>query len=227
MEFATGHLYHIYNQGNNKQKIFFCRENYFYFLRKIEKHVLPFADVLAWCLMPNHFHLMVHVNHAEIDELLFYGKSGSKSEGDFEINPNNNNTPLSRATTCISFNKSLGIMLASYTRAINIQECFSGSLFRQKTKAICLTCIDGVTPAWHTVTGITKINSAAPEKQYPNSCFNYIAFNPVKAGLVNNTQEWEFSSFSDKQFHYYEKLINRNRIEEYGLVLRKSECDFK
>ncbi|MFZ4414303.1 MAG: hypothetical protein ACOYOV_14565, partial [Bacteroidales bacterium] len=61
MQFEQGHIYHIYNQGNNKQHIFFKRENYLFFLQKIRKHILPYADVLAWCLMPNHFHLLVYV----------------------------------------------------------------------------------------------------------------------------------------------------------------------
>jgi len=66
MIFEQGHLYHIYKQGNNRQHIFFSRENYLFFLAKIKKHILPYADILAWCLMPNHFHLMVHVNNLEL-----------------------------------------------------------------------------------------------------------------------------------------------------------------
>jgi putative transposase len=69
MLFEEGHLYHIYNQGNNRQKIFFSRENYLFFLRKIREYMLPHADVLAWCLMPNHFHLMVYVRTVEIELL--------------------------------------------------------------------------------------------------------------------------------------------------------------
>jgi len=60
MNFETGNLYHIYNQGNNRQKIFFSRENYLFFLNKIKTHILPHADIVAWCLLPNHFHLMVY-----------------------------------------------------------------------------------------------------------------------------------------------------------------------
>jgi putative transposase len=66
MHFENGHLYHIYNQGNNKQKIFFDRDNYVFFLRKIRTHMLPYCDVLAYCLMPNHFHLMVSVNEVQL-----------------------------------------------------------------------------------------------------------------------------------------------------------------
>ena len=66
MHFESEDLYHVFNQGNNRQKIFFTRANYLFFLRKIDQHILPHADVLAWCLMPNHFHLMIHVHTVEV-----------------------------------------------------------------------------------------------------------------------------------------------------------------
>ena len=67
MIFEKGYLYHIYNQGNNKQNIFYNRDNYLFFLKKVNVHILPYADVLAWCLMPNHFHLMLLVNEVEFN----------------------------------------------------------------------------------------------------------------------------------------------------------------
>ncbi len=66
MYFEKSGIYHIYNQGNNKQKIFFCHENYLFFLKKIKNHVFSYADILAWCLMPNHFHIMVYVLETEL-----------------------------------------------------------------------------------------------------------------------------------------------------------------
>ena len=71
MQFEKDHIYHIYNQGNNRQKIFFDRENYLFFLQKMNDYLLPYCDIMAWCLMPNHFHWMVYVREAElIDELI-------------------------------------------------------------------------------------------------------------------------------------------------------------
>lgn len=57
----AGHICHIFNRGNNRQDISFCRENYKYFLRKVGKHLKPHLDVLAYCLMPNHFHFLVYL----------------------------------------------------------------------------------------------------------------------------------------------------------------------
>jgi REP element-mobilizing transposase RayT len=58
MNFAPNNFYHIYNRGNGKQQIFFKRDNYLYFLRKIRKGLTPHFDFLAYCLMPNHFHFL-------------------------------------------------------------------------------------------------------------------------------------------------------------------------
>jgi len=67
MNFEKNRIYHIYNQGNNRKKIFFERKNYQLFKYKITDFISPYGDILAWCLMPNHFHIMLLVN--EILEL--------------------------------------------------------------------------------------------------------------------------------------------------------------
>lgn len=211
MQFETGHLYHIYNQGNNRQKIILDRENYLFFLRKIQKHILPFADILAWCLMPNHFHLMVHVNQVEVE--LTPGATPSRARSSSAV------TTPSRARNEMSFNKSIGIMLASYTRAINKQQDWSGSLFRSETKAVCLTEVNGISPGWITNMGITEFTDNDPDVQYPNVCFSYILYNPVKDGLVQRPDDWEFSSYSDFIGTRKGNLINRNRIKEFGLCI--------
>ncbi len=182
MNFEVGYLYHVYNQGNNRQKIFFRRENYAFFIQKIRTHLLPHADVVAWCLMPNHFHLMVYVHSLEIEVC---SRSATLSRA-----------PTANAPTTQTLNQSIGIMLASYTRAIQKQEDLSGSLFRQKTKAQCLTKTDGITPSYLNTSFGTSIIIQTLENEYPKTCFNYIHQNPVKANLVKNAEDWEFSSYS-------------------------------
>ncbi len=61
-----GQFYHLYNRGNNKQKIFFERANYNFFLKRFADYLLPHVDVFAYCLMPNHFHLFIRIN--DVDE---------------------------------------------------------------------------------------------------------------------------------------------------------------
>jgi len=203
MQFEPENLYHIYNRGNNSQIIFFRRENYLFFLQKIRTYICPFADILAWCLMPNHFHLMVYIKFCElpISELV----TGSHQLA---------NQILKYRT----LNDSISILLRSYTRAIQKQENMTGSLFQHRTKAICLTEVSGVSPVWFQTTFGTIINIPDPDMEYPQMCFNYIHQNPVKSGYVNSLLEWEFSSYRDYYGKRHGKLIIRDRASEFGLV---------
>lgn len=84
-EFAPKNIYHIYNRGNNKEKIFFDEQDYRAFLfrfglclgfteeelSKKDLTAVPYSRIRitstdkrdfklhAFCLMPNHFHLLI------------------------------------------------------------------------------------------------------------------------------------------------------------------------
>lgn len=49
-------IYHVFNRGNNRENIFFEERNYFYFLQLLKRHILPIADVYAYCLLKNRRH---------------------------------------------------------------------------------------------------------------------------------------------------------------------------
>jgi putative transposase len=117
-----------------------------------------------------------------------------------------------------TFNESIGILLRSYTRAINKQEGFTGTLFRKETKAECLNCPNGITPAFISGSGTTHITHRTPEQQYPQLCFNYIHQNPVKAKLVADAVDWEFSSARDYAGLRDGKMVNKEVAGEYVKV---------
>ena len=213
MHFEPGGIYHIYNQGNNRQKIFFSRENYKYFIQKIERNVKPYGSILAWCLMPNHFHLMVEVDRVAIG--VASDGVGVASDGVSYPAAYPATHPITKQRT---LNDSIGIMLRSYTRAINIQENRTGGLFREETKAICLNEIRGAASNWYTDFGVTFMKIEIPALQYMQVCFNYIHNNPVKAGLVKKPEDWEFSSCADLIGLRNGSLIDRLRLEKLGLV---------
>lgn len=52
-------FYHIYNRGNNGENIFLEEKNYSYFLDLIKKHLLPVVEIYAYCLLKNHFHILL------------------------------------------------------------------------------------------------------------------------------------------------------------------------
>jgi putative transposase len=67
----AGNYYHVYNRGNNRQLIFFERENYIYFLRLLRKHLITHGvDIIAYCLMPNHYHLLVYLKTNRFSNLM-------------------------------------------------------------------------------------------------------------------------------------------------------------
>lgn len=52
--------HHLYNRGANKAAIFYENDNYFYFLARLKYYSIKYQiKILAYCLMPNHFHLFV------------------------------------------------------------------------------------------------------------------------------------------------------------------------
>lgn len=221
MQLEKNYIYHIYNQGNNRRKIFYIRDNYLFFIEKIRTYVIPYADIFAWCLMPNHFHLMVHVREIELP-VATPSQGFTRSQPCMGFTPSETHTGGTLGTPSETltgrsrtFNDSIGIMLRSYTRAINKQENFTGSLFRKETKAECVNCPKGLAPAYLTKDGITKINVENQQKQYPQICFNYIHQNPLKAGLVNNPVEWEYSSAPEYAGLRNWELVNKNVAGEY------------
>jgi putative transposase len=56
-----GNYYHIYNRGNNKENIFVEEKNYDYFLKKMKEYLPPIADIYAYCLLKNHFHIVLKI----------------------------------------------------------------------------------------------------------------------------------------------------------------------
>ncbi|OGU37053.1 MAG: hypothetical protein A2315_11385 [Ignavibacteria bacterium RIFOXYB2_FULL_35_12] len=51
--FYSNQFYHIYNRGNNGEKIFYTSENYMFFLKRYDHYLSEFADTYAYCLLPN------------------------------------------------------------------------------------------------------------------------------------------------------------------------------
>lgn len=60
MPYLEGHYYHVYNRGCNRNPIFFNKENYSYLLRRMKTAINKYGvSVIAYCLMPNHYHLLL------------------------------------------------------------------------------------------------------------------------------------------------------------------------
>lgn len=117
MHYEENATYHIYNRSN--EILFYDRENYIYFIRKIKNYLLPFADILSYCLMPNLYHIMLTVNSEGVKFL------SNERKKDMQF--------LAEA---------LGRMQGSYTQALNKQIGRRGGLFAHNVKAKMLNNSD-------------------------------------------------------------------------------------
>jgi len=54
-------FYHVYNRGNNSEKLFYNDDNYLFFLKRFKHYLSDYINVHAYCLMPNHFHFLISI----------------------------------------------------------------------------------------------------------------------------------------------------------------------
>jgi putative transposase len=170
-------LYHIYNRGNNKQPLFFSEQDYNLFIELSIKNLTPRCHILAWCLMPNHFHFLLEINETSLERIIWGGNQMPAITNGFQL------------------------LQSNYAKIINNRENRSGSLFQQKTKSKLLETID-----------------------YAVTAFWYIHQNPVKSGLVNNIQDWEYSSYKEYSGLRSGKLCN---VDLGKSILDLSDIDFE
>lgn len=104
--------YHIYNRGNNREKLFYQERNYEYFINRYIHHCFHVLNTYAYCLMNNHFHMLVGVRSDKVQKELFQGA---------DINSKKLQSP----------SRHLGNFFNSYTLSINKQENRVGSLFQR------------------------------------------------------------------------------------------------
>jgi len=209
MHFEKNMIYHVYNQGNNHEVVFFEERNYLFFQEKMRTYLLPYADLLCFCLMPNHFHWLIRVK----EEVLKIRRPGSfKSSDDSESSDDLNDPGLRIFNTSRTLNQSIAILLRSYTRAVNKQENRSGTLFRQHTKAKSGWIEEFITVDKYRH-GVWDFR-AFPDDEYGMHCFNYIHHNPCDARLVIQATDWEFSSAKDYAGLRNETLCNRAMAAE-------------
>ena len=60
-DFVAGDFYHVYNRTNNKELLFLTDDNRMFFLKRFKEILSPFLETYCWCLLPNHFHILVRI----------------------------------------------------------------------------------------------------------------------------------------------------------------------
>lgn len=159
--------YHVFNHANGNENLFLVDDNYMFFLKQYRKHVLPVAEILAYCLMPNHFHLLVKIKPE--NEILSFIKIEAFQK--FKRLEKLNHAELCEAIKRI-ISKQLANLFSSYTQAFNNSVNRRGSLFLKNFKRKEIT-----------------------SEYYFRKIVNYIHFNPVVHGFVDEPIQWKYSSY--------------------------------
>ncbi len=215
MKFEPNCVYHVFNQGNNRSLVFFSESHYTIFIEKMKEHITPFAHILAYCLMPNHFHILLKTKPQATEE-----SNGCRPMSIFEnenfVFPDLNKSDVQQGSNLIkrqkNLNHSIGRMLSSYSKKINTLIGRTGSLFRNKTKAKSgleepkISFVDG-----------TQVQFW-PMEIYWQTCFDYIHNNPVEANLSKTPEEWSYSSAAEFKWPAKDDLVNHELVAEMGLI---------
>ncbi|MGB3798507.1 MAG: hypothetical protein WA952_01760 [Lewinella sp.] len=155
MSYTAGEVYHLYQQSNSYVPIFREAENYRFFHEKVRKHLLPVADVLCYCLMPDHFHFLIHVKKEGAADSI-----SIKPQGD----------PVAGEQFQQGISHAIRIMLSSYTRAYNRRYKNRGTLFRARTNCKIVSTSAYRTSCFHYIhQNPVKDGLVAVAKQYPYS----------------------------------------------------------
>jgi len=77
-QFEEGKFYHVYNRSIDRKPMFLKEDNYQFFLRKYNQYLLPVLDTYAYCLLGNHFHLLVRIHDDLPSDLTTFGKMSNR-----------------------------------------------------------------------------------------------------------------------------------------------------
>ena len=162
------HFYHIFNQGNDRIKIFRCEENKNYFARQLEKYISPFADIVCKCLMNNHFHILLRVKPYE--QMI---PNIKKVKGLQKVIDRHKALGI-RGEDSIVISEMLRRFFMSYSKAFNKMYNRTGSLFRKNFRRKLIT-----------------------SQEQLRTVLIYIHRNPVTHKMAKDFTSYKWSSYSN------------------------------
>ena len=160
-----GQYYHIYNRGNSGENLFFEERNYRHFLELYVRYIEPVADTFAYCLLRNHFHVLVYVKTVE-EQVEAHQTPRVRIPGSLEA------PRVLEEFKPQKPSQQFGNLFNAYAKAVNKAYGRTRSLFENPF-------------------GRKLVTSDA----YFAQLIAYIHYNPQKHGFVDDFRAWDFSSF--------------------------------
>lgn len=114
-----GLVFHIYNRAHGSERMFTDHVNYKFFMDRYVKFIDPIAECISYCLMPNHFHILLRVREIKRVQTEMGLKEPDKLS-DSQLNQ--------------LLVKRFGDFFNSYAKSFNKQQGRKGSLFMHSFK---------------------------------------------------------------------------------------------
>jgi len=187
-----GNYYHIYNRGNNRNDIFVNDEDYLHFLELYAIYIDTIADTFAWCLMKNHFHVLIRIKDKHEIGYLDSTKSDSddlylKWKTSF---PKYVDTNFIRKSTP---SRQFQHLFNAYSRWFNIRHKRTGVLFEN-----------------------TFDRKLVNHRKYFQNMILYIHQNPVRHGFVKHVLDYPWTSYLTMLSDKSTKLKRKRVIDDFG-----------
>ena len=191
----TDTFYHYFNRGNNREHPFKEEANYRHFLQLLKKHITPVVDVYSYCLLPNHFHLVIKT------------KEPSKLPPEYQSGKRKLWQPFSN-------------LFNAYAKAINKKYSRTGSLFQKMPKQIKIDNNRYLQEVILYVNNNAVHHNIAEPEQYLHS--SYHALLSTSKTLLARQQVWElFGSIEELE----ECLQDKNRRIELKQQMQLEDED--
>ncbi len=65
LPFTPDTVFHIFNRSASNKLLFRKPRNYAFFMKQFMHYLGKYTDLYGWCLLPNHFHIMIKTNSTE------------------------------------------------------------------------------------------------------------------------------------------------------------------
>jgi len=177
-QLIPGEIYHIYNRSAGKKTIFHSDGDYNRFILKMVEYKQKFpVDILAYCLMPNHFHLLIRVPVLIQTPRGFPKPPGSSME-------KTQGCPAGPLGVCVSKD--------AWVSKEDTATRFLHRLFTSYAKYYCHKYSDN--HSGRLFESPYKSKHVGDDAYYLQLC-GYIHDNPVRKKLVQKPEEWAFSSY--------------------------------
>lgn len=193
LELEENAYYHIFNRGINKTDLFTSPDTYKTFLIKYSYYCYPSVDTYSFCLLKNHFHLLIRIRSSEERDGIISSASGESdpflnldSKPEYFLLKKGQNTDTQPYRLFSHF-------FNSYAQYFNKREIRTGSLFSRPFKRI-------------------QIDS----DQYFHRLVCYIHQNPQLHGLVKNFRVYPYSSFRIFFSNINTHLNKKETLEHFG-----------